>query len=274
MATENTVMAAVLAPGETVLGNAACEPHVQDLCRFLVSLGAQIDGIESNVLRIHGVERLGGGAWSIGPDHIEVGSFIGMAAITGGDLTIEGVDPQDLVSILPAFERLGVASRSATTRCTCRRDQQLVIRDDLGGHDPEDRGRPVAGVPVRPHVDRDHRRDAGVRHGAHVREDVREPPVLHRQARVDGRADHPLRSAPRRRHRADAARRAADGEPGHPRRHGDAARGALRRGPLDDRRRRTRSTRATSASTSACARSARPSSASTRKPEVLRTSGF
>src|SRR5205814_7771530 len=82
MATENTIMAAVLARGQTVLGNAACEPHVQDLCRFLVSLGAQIDGIESNVLRITGVESLSGGSWSVGPDHIEVGSFIGMAAIT------------------------------------------------------------------------------------------------------------------------------------------------------------------------------------------------
>src|SRR5262249_56615501 len=85
MATENTVMAAALTPGVTTLGNAACEPHVQDLCRFLVSLGAQIEGIESNVLRISGVDSLGGGSWSIGPDHIEVGSFIGMAAITGGD---------------------------------------------------------------------------------------------------------------------------------------------------------------------------------------------
>src|SRR5215470_11475941 len=108
MATENTVMAAVLTPGETTIGNAACEPHVQDLCRFLVSLGAQIEGIESNVLRIHGVDRLKGGEWTIAPEHIEVGSFIGMAAITGGDVTIEGADPKDLVSIKPAFERLGV----------------------------------------------------------------------------------------------------------------------------------------------------------------------
>ena len=82
MATENTIMAAVLTPGETVIGNAACEPHVQDLCRFLVSLGAQIDGIESNVLRIHGVQALTGGEWRIGADHIEVGSFIGLAAMT------------------------------------------------------------------------------------------------------------------------------------------------------------------------------------------------
>src|SRR5919108_2621922 len=91
MATENTVMAAALTPGETVLGNAACEPHVQDLCRMLLSLGAQIEGIESNVLRIQGVESLRGGEWEIGPDHIEVGSFIGLAAITGGDVTIDGV---------------------------------------------------------------------------------------------------------------------------------------------------------------------------------------
>src|SRR5205085_7556487 len=108
MATENTVMAAVLTSGETVLGNAACEPHVQDLCRFLVALGAQIEGIESNVLRINGVDNLGGGSWSVGPDHIEVGSFIGMAAITGGDVTIEGARTRDLVSIVPAFTKLGV----------------------------------------------------------------------------------------------------------------------------------------------------------------------
>src|SRR5690242_10969711 len=87
MATENTIMAAVLAPGETVIGNAACEPHVQDLCRFLVSLGARIEGIESNVLRITGVESLRGGEWRIGTDHIEVASFIGLAAVTGGGLT-------------------------------------------------------------------------------------------------------------------------------------------------------------------------------------------
>src|SRR6516225_9794731 len=106
MATENTVMAAVLAPGETTIGNAACEPHVQDLCRFLVSLGAQIEGIESNVLRITGVDSLGGGEWRIGTDHIEVASFIGLAAVTGGGITIEGVEPQNLISILPAFKRL------------------------------------------------------------------------------------------------------------------------------------------------------------------------
>lgn len=137
MATENAVMAAVLAKGKTVLGNAACEPHVQDLCRFLVSLGAQIDGIESNVLRIEGVDTLRGGSWSIGTDHIEVGSFIGMAAITGGEVTIEGADPKDLVSIKPAFERLGVRMEIHDTCVHVPSRQQLVVRDDLGGMIPK-----------------------------------------------------------------------------------------------------------------------------------------
>src|SRR6478672_2690463 len=105
MATENALMAAALTPGETVIGNAACEPHVQDLCRFLISLGAQIEGIESNVLRIHGVDSLRGGEWRIAPDHIEVGSLIGLAAMTSSEITIEDANPKDLVSILPAFSK-------------------------------------------------------------------------------------------------------------------------------------------------------------------------
>jgi UDP-N-acetylglucosamine 1-carboxyvinyltransferase len=137
MATENTVMAAVLAEGETVLGNAACEPHVQDLCRFLVHLGAQIGGIESNVLRIHGVERLRGGEWSIGADHIEVGSFIGMSAITGGDVVIEGVRPLDLISIVPAFAKLGVRVEIGEDTVRVPSRQQLIIQDDLGGAVPK-----------------------------------------------------------------------------------------------------------------------------------------
>jgi UDP-N-acetylglucosamine 1-carboxyvinyltransferase len=134
MATENTVMAAVLTPGETVVGNAACEPHVQDLCRFLVSLGADIEGIESNVLRIRGVDSLRGGEWRIGSDHIEVASFIGLAAITGGGITIEGVETKDLGSILPPFGRLGVRVEVGETSVHVPPRQQLVIQDDLGGH--------------------------------------------------------------------------------------------------------------------------------------------
>ncbi len=137
MATENVVMAAALTPGETVLGNAACEPHVQDLCRFLVSIGAQIEGIESNVLRISGVESLCGGAWRIGPDHMEVGSFIGLAAMTRGDVTIENVEPTDLVSILPVFERLGVRVEVGETTLRVPPDQELVIQDDLHGQIPK-----------------------------------------------------------------------------------------------------------------------------------------
>ena len=137
MATENAVMAAALTPGETALGNAACEPHVQDLCRFLISIGARIEGIESNVLRIQGVETLQGGEWEIGPDHIEVGSFIGLAAITGGDVTIDGVTQADLVSILHAFEKLGVHVELGEDFVRVPPRQDLVVEDDLGGHVPK-----------------------------------------------------------------------------------------------------------------------------------------
>jgi len=137
MATENAVMAAALTPGETVIGNAACEPHIQDLCRFLVSLGAQIEGIESNVLRIHGVDRLGGGEWRICPEHIEVGSFIGLAAVTGGDITIDDVEPKDLGAILPTLGRLGVHIEVDGTTLRVPPGQELVIRDDLGGQIPK-----------------------------------------------------------------------------------------------------------------------------------------
>jgi UDP-N-acetylglucosamine 1-carboxyvinyltransferase len=137
MATENAVMAAVLTPGETVLGNAACEPHVQDLCSFLCSLGARIEGIESNVLRIEGVQSLGGGDWEIGPDHIEVGSFIGLAAITGSDVTIDAVKRADLVSILHVFEKLGVRVELGDDFVRVPPRQELAVHDDLGGHVPK-----------------------------------------------------------------------------------------------------------------------------------------
>ena len=137
MATENSIMAAVLAHGETTIGNAACEPHVQDLCRFLVSLGAEIEGIESNVLRIHGVEQLRGGAWSIAPEHIEVGSFVGLAAVTNSDLTIEGAEPRDLTSILLAFHRLGIEVELGDDWLRVPPQQELVIQNDLGDQIPK-----------------------------------------------------------------------------------------------------------------------------------------
>ena len=219
MATENAVMAAALAPGGTVISNAACEPHVQDLCRFLVSLGAEIEGIGSNVLHINGVERLRGGEHAIGPEHIEVGSFIGMAAVTGGDITIDGI-----VARRPLADPAGVRSGSAIE--IELGDDSVRVPPGPGARDPSTtsaarsrRSRTGPGRRSRPTSPRSRswsRRRRGAR--ADLREDVREPPVLRRQARLDGRADHPLRPAPRRRHRPGAAVRPADVEPRHPRR--------------------------------------------------------
>ena len=135
--TENAIMAAALAEGETVLQNAACEPHVQDLCRFLVSLGAEIEGIGANVLHIRGVETLGGGSHRICPEHIEVASFIGLAAVTGSDITIDGAAPGDLLAVLPAFERLGVKVEAEGDSIHVSAGQELVIQDDLGGQIPK-----------------------------------------------------------------------------------------------------------------------------------------
>ena len=135
--TENAVMAAVLAPGSTVLMNAACEPHVQDLCRLLVSMGASIEGIGSNVLRIEGVERLGGCVHRICADHIEIASFLGLAAVTGGDVTIEDVEPDDLRAILMGFGRLGVRTETHGRDLRVPPGQRLEIVDDEGAQIPK-----------------------------------------------------------------------------------------------------------------------------------------
>jgi UDP-N-acetylglucosamine 1-carboxyvinyltransferase len=135
--TENAIMAAVLAEGETRIGNAACEPHVQDLCRFLVSLGARIDGIGSNSLRVEGVRELAGGTHRIAPEHIEVASLIGLAAVTRSEIAIEDAGPDDLLPILPVFERLGVRVEFDGTTIVVPADQELIIRDDLGGQIPK-----------------------------------------------------------------------------------------------------------------------------------------
>jgi UDP-N-acetylglucosamine 1-carboxyvinyltransferase len=137
MGTENAIMAAVLAEGETILGNAACEPHIQDLCKFLVSLGARITGIGSNVLHIEGVTELAGGEHRIGPDHIEVASFVGLAAATGGEVVVEDVEPDDLISIVPAFRKLGIEMEIGDTSVRVPAGQDLHIEDDLGGQIPK-----------------------------------------------------------------------------------------------------------------------------------------
>jgi len=131
-ATENAVMAAVLAEGTTIIGNAACEPHVQDLCRFLVGLGARIFGIGSNLLTIEGVDRLSGGEYTIGTDYIEVASFAALAAVTGGELVIEGVVEDDLRPVEVGFYRLGLTWELDGDRMRVPRDQTLEIEDDLG----------------------------------------------------------------------------------------------------------------------------------------------
>jgi UDP-N-acetylglucosamine 1-carboxyvinyltransferase len=137
MGTENAIMAAVLADGETVLSHAACEPHIQDLCRFLVSLGAEIEGIGSNVLRIRGTKELGGGEYRVGADHIEVASFVGLAAATGGEVVVTDVEPDDLISIVPAFRRLGVEMEVSDSSVRVPAGQNLRVEDDFGGQIPK-----------------------------------------------------------------------------------------------------------------------------------------
>ena len=135
--TENALMAGVGARGTTVLRNAASEPHVQDLARFLGALGADIEGVGTNVLTVRGAKPLAGGAYEIGPDHIEVGSFVGLAAVTNGAITIDPVRGDDLRATLLAFERLGIHPRLDGTRLVVDADQERRIRPDLGGHVPK-----------------------------------------------------------------------------------------------------------------------------------------
>jgi UDP-N-acetylglucosamine 1-carboxyvinyltransferase len=145
--TENAVMAAVLARGETILTNAAGEPHVQDLCRMLVSMGAQIEGIGSNILRINGVKKLSGCDFEIGADFMEVGSFIGLAAATGGDLHIEGACPADLRPAKIAFGKLGIVWAQEGTTIHVPAKQDMAVNCDLGGMIPKIDDAPWPGFP-------------------------------------------------------------------------------------------------------------------------------
>ncbi|MGH7561146.1 MAG: UDP-N-acetylglucosamine 1-carboxyvinyltransferase [Gemmatimonadales bacterium] len=135
--TENALMAAVAARGRTVLRNAAAEPHVQDLARCLVAMGASIEGIGTNQYIVEGGRPLHGCRFAIGPDHIEIGSFIGLAAVTNGAVTIDPVRPDELRSVLYGFDRLGIRPRIESTRLIVDRDQERRVRSDLGGHIPK-----------------------------------------------------------------------------------------------------------------------------------------
>jgi UDP-N-acetylglucosamine 1-carboxyvinyltransferase len=135
--TENALMAASLARGTTLLRNAAAEPHVQDLCRMLVGMGCEITGLGTNTLQIQGSERLRGGRFRISSDHIEVGSFIGLAAVTRGDIVIEDAAPHFLDSTLIGFGRLGVRAIVEGDDLHIPGDQELRIQTDFGGHIPK-----------------------------------------------------------------------------------------------------------------------------------------
>jgi UDP-N-acetylglucosamine 1-carboxyvinyltransferase len=136
-ATENVLMAAVTAKGITIIRNSASEPHVQELCQMLNTLGAHIDGIGSNTLRIEGVESLHGGEFTIGPDYLEVISFVGAAVVTRGELRIRRAGPQYLDMIRFVFRRLGVDWTVDGEDILVSAKQRLKIQPDLGNAIPE-----------------------------------------------------------------------------------------------------------------------------------------
>lgn len=137
MATENALLAAALTSGTTTIRNAASEPHVQDLARLLVSMGAEIDGIGSNVMTVRGKSKLNGSRHTIAPDHIEIASFMALAAVTGGELRIKDTVPEDLHMIRMAFDRLGLTSQLDGRDLLVPPEQRLQIKDDVGDAIPK-----------------------------------------------------------------------------------------------------------------------------------------
>ncbi len=137
MGTENALMAAALTPGPTTISNAACEPHVQDLARLLSAMGAEVSGIGSNVMTVHGRDKLGGARHTICADHIEVGSFMALAAATGGELRIRDVEPADLLMVRRQFRRLGLNSEIKGSDMLVPPGQRLRIQADLGDAIPK-----------------------------------------------------------------------------------------------------------------------------------------
>lgn len=136
-ATENVIMAAVAAKGTTLVRNAACEPHVQNLCNMLIKMGARIEGVGTNILRIEGSRGLWGCEHTIGPDYLEVGSLAGLAAVTGSELIIDGIVPEDLRMILLTFRRLGVELEVRGDSLYIPGGQELVVRPDFNNAIPK-----------------------------------------------------------------------------------------------------------------------------------------
>jgi UDP-N-acetylglucosamine 1-carboxyvinyltransferase len=137
MGTENALMAAALTAGATKISNAASEPHVQDLARLLTSMGARVDGIGSNVMVVNGRDKLGGAEHTISADHIEVGSFMALAAATGGELRIRDVEPADLTMVRRQFRRLGLRSEIEGSDVIVPPNQSLEVESDLGDAIPK-----------------------------------------------------------------------------------------------------------------------------------------
>ena len=146
-ATENALMAAVLAQGRTTITNAASEPHVQDLCKMLNAMGAKITGTGSNILYIDGVKKLHGCDFTIGPDYMEIGSFIGLAAATKGSITIENVNPADMRPLRIAFGKLGIRWNINGNSLEVASPQEMRVNSDLGGMIPKIDDSPWPGFP-------------------------------------------------------------------------------------------------------------------------------
>jgi UDP-N-acetylglucosamine 1-carboxyvinyltransferase len=148
MATENTLLAASLASGTTTIRNAASEPHVQDLCHLLTAMGARIEGIGSQTLTVHGVAQLHGASARVGPDYIEVGSFIALAALIGGDMWIRGARPADHRMTAVAYDKLGLRWQACGDDIFVPRHDRLVVRDGLHGDAPRIHSSPWPGFPA------------------------------------------------------------------------------------------------------------------------------
>lgn len=146
-ATENALMAAVLAEGETTITNAASEPHIQDLCNILSAMGAKISGIGSNILKIKGVQKLHGCDFTIGPDYMEIGSFIGLAAATRGSITIEGVENLDLRPLKIGFAKLGITWTQKDSSIVVPQIQEMKTNADIGSKIPKIDDSPWPGFP-------------------------------------------------------------------------------------------------------------------------------
>ena len=146
-ATENAIMASVLAEGQTKITNAACEPHIQDLCDMLNSMGAKITGIGSNILYIDGVKELHGTEFAIGPDYMEIGSFIGLAAATKGSITINGIKNLDLRPLKIGFAKLGITWRLDGDSLKVSQVQEMKTNADIGSRIPKIDDSPWPGFP-------------------------------------------------------------------------------------------------------------------------------